>query len=116
MLIGAIAGLIGQSGTYPFEITRRRMQTVGLVSGSSAESVLHTQGLSRVTAPPTLLETIRRLYLEEGARGFFKGLSMNWIKGPVAFSISFTSYDKIKGAMMDAQTARILLEEECSKP
>lgn len=116
MLIGAIAGLVGQSGTYPFEITRRRMQTVGLVSGSSAESVLHTKDLSLVKAPPTLFETVHRLYLEEGLRGFFKGLSMNWIKGPVAFSISFTSYDKIKGAMIDAKTARILLEEECAKP
>ena len=99
MVIGAIAGLCGQTGTYPFEITRRRMQTVGLVSGSSAESVLRTKGLSSVKSPPNLMQIVKSLYVGEGVMGFFKGLSMNWIKGPVAFSISFTVYDKIKVAM-----------------
>jgi len=112
MLIGGLAGLVGQSGTYPFEITRRRMQTIGIVSGSAAESVLHTNSLSNVKSPPSLTETIRSLYAEQGVRGFFKGLSMNWMKGPIAFSISFTSYDLIKGAMMSPQIARILIEED----
>ena len=33
-------------------------------------------------------------------RGFSK-VSMNWIKGPIAFSISFTAYDIIKTFMME---------------
>lgn len=33
--IGALAGLIAQSCTYPLEVTRRRMQTHGLVDAQA---------------------------------------------------------------------------------
>lgn len=47
--------------------------------------------------PPSMLITMQHLFEEQGIRGFFKGVSMNWIKGPVAFSISFTAFDILQG-------------------
>lgn len=78
MIFGACAGLIGQSASYPLDVVRRRMQTAG-VTGRPHASIAHT---------------LRAIVWEEGAvRGLYKGLSMNWIKGPIAVGISFTTFD-----------------------
>ena len=99
MQCGAISGLFAQSITYPIEVTRRRMQTLGLVGTDTAFNNLGVKDMY-ASGPPTLLGTIRNLYAEQGLRGFYKGVSMNWMKGPVAFSISFTTYDVVKGLLI----------------
>lgn len=99
MQCGAISGLFAQSITYPIEVTRRRMQTLGLVGTDTAFNNLGVKD-KYASGPPTLLGTIRNLYAEQGLRGFYKGVSMNWMKGPVAFSISFTTYDVVKGLLI----------------
>lgn len=78
MIFGACAGLIGQSASYPLDVVRRRMQTAG-VTGHPRTSIACT---------------LRTIVREEGAvRGLYKGLSMNWLKGPIAVGISFTTFD-----------------------
>lgn len=84
LLFGAVAGVFGQSSSYPLDIVRRRMQTTG-VTPECQDRYL------------TIGTTIRKIYYEEGIiHGFYKGLSMNWIKGPLAVGISFATYDHIK--------------------
>ncbi|CAG9771922.1 unnamed protein product [Ceutorhynchus assimilis] len=79
MLSGAIAGVLGQSTSYPLDIVRRRMQT-------------DTTGKY-----PNMHQTILYVYRTEGIRkGFYKGLTMNWIKGPIAVGISYSTYDNIR--------------------
>lgn len=78
LAFGACAGLIGQSASYPLDVVRRRMQTAGVTG--------HTYG--------TITGTMREIVSEEGlVRGLYKGLSMNWVKGPIAVGISFTTFD-----------------------
>lgn len=78
LAFGACAGLIGQSASYPLDVVRRRMQTAG-VTGSSYS---------------TIMGTIRVIVAQEGVvHGLYKGLSMNWLKGPIAVGVSFTTFD-----------------------
>ncbi|KAL7397124.1 hypothetical protein ABVT39_017258 [Epinephelus coioides] len=78
LAFGACAGLIGQSASYPLDVVRRRMQTAG-VTGSSYH---------------TTLGTMRDIVTQEGViRGLYKGLSMNWVKGPIAVGISLSTFD-----------------------
>jgi solute carrier family 25 protein 42 len=67
------------------DIVRRRMQTSGEVNCDEYT---------------TIRQTLRKIYVEEGVvRGFFKGLSMNFVKGPIATGISFATYDTIKHSL-----------------
>ncbi|GBP98585.1 Mitochondrial coenzyme A transporter SLC25A42 [Eumeta japonica] len=77
---GGAAGALGQSTSYPLDVLRRRMQV----------AAAHTPEARSLTA------VAARVWREEGWRGFYKGLSMNWIKGPIAVGVSFATYDAIK--------------------
>eukprot|EP00668_Euglena_longa_P036245 GGOE01046584.1.p1 GENE.GGOE01046584.1~~GGOE01046584.1.p1 ORF type:complete len:539 (+),score=161.24 GGOE01046584.1:636-2252(+) len=82
VVFGGIAGLVGQSATYPLDILRRRMQVSSLPIYNSITGaffhILRTEGLRK---------------------GLYKGLSMNWIKGPISVAISFNTNDAMKSLL-----------------
>ncbi|OXU25604.1 hypothetical protein TSAR_013697 [Trichomalopsis sarcophagae] len=84
LVSGAVAGMMGQATSYPLDIVRRRMQT------STLNNNLNTLGVLQMT---------KKIYAEDGIRSFYKGLSMNWVKGPIAVGISFATYDLVKDTL-----------------
>ena len=88
LFCGGIAGLLAQSVTYPLDIARRRMQ----VAGATPHKQINYKGTLHA-----LTETFR----VEGLAGLYKGLSMNWLKGPIAVSASFVVNDYMKTLIVD---------------
>ncbi|XP_024880494.1 mitochondrial coenzyme A transporter SLC25A42 [Temnothorax curvispinosus] len=83
LICGGIAGMVGQTSSYPLDIVRRRMQT----------SAIKGQHYHTITS------TVVKIYTEEGIMAFYKGLSMNWVKGPIAVGISFATHDTIRDTL-----------------
>jgi hypothetical protein len=112
MVAGAISGFIAQTITYPLDVVRRRMQTDGLVKGLpplSAKILQHEPSITieGIRRYGSMIGTIEYIYVTEGIRGFFKGVSLNWIKGPLSVAISFTTYDTLKALFLVDSTTPI---------
>ncbi|KAI8601833.1 mitochondrial carrier domain-containing protein [Dissophora ornata] len=78
---GGIAGALSQTASYPLEVVRRKMQVAG------AREAREFVGM---------LETAKRLYIAKGARGFFVGLSIGYLKVTPMVAIAFTVYERMK--------------------
>lgn len=80
---GSVAGLLGQTFTYPLEVVRRQMQVQNLTASEEAE----------------LKGTMRSMVLiaqKQGWKTLFSGLSINYIKVVPSAAIGFTVYDTMK--------------------
>lgn len=113
LLFGALAGLFGQTASYPLDIVRRRMQTSGLngaVYNTIWDTILRVyryywtdwKTTTSVSWHHRLLILFYNVseFREEGLfRGLYKGVTMNWIKGPIAVGISFATFDIMQSAL-----------------
>jgi solute carrier family 25 protein 42 len=77
--VGAISSL-GQFVSYPFEVLRRRMQGQALL--------LEKGEISQVFNYKTLIHEI--LEKEGYFKGFYKGVSLNFIKAPLSLATVWT--------------------------
>ncbi|KAJ1421069.1 Mitochondrial carrier protein [Sesbania bispinosa] len=80
---GSVAGLLGQTFTYPLEVVRRQMQVQKLVASDNAE----LKGT---------LKSIVLIAQKQGWKQLFSGLSINYIKVVPSVAIGFTVYDTMK--------------------
>lgn len=75
----------------------------GSNSGNSTSTSTSTSAQARSHHPshhpaarPGIGHTIAEIFDRNGVRGFFKGIMLNVIKGPITLGISFTVYDVAK--------------------
>ena len=78
---GAIAGLVSQTASYPFEVIRRRMQVGGAVGDGHRLKIA---------------ETMRMIWIERGWQGFFVGLTIGYVKVVPMVAVSFYVYERGK--------------------
>ena len=78
---GAIAGMVSQTASYPFEVVRRRMQVGGAVGDGHRMS---------------MIETVGKIFQERGWRGFFVGLTIGYLKIVPMVATSFFVYERGK--------------------
>jgi len=79
---GSVAGLVGQTITYPLDVVRRQMQVQALSSSSL---------VGRGT-----FESLVLIAKQQGWRQLFSGLSINYLKVVPSVAIGFTVYDSMK--------------------
>lgn len=65
LVSGGLAGMAGQTASYPLEVIRRRMQVGGAMGDPRF---------------PGIAETAAKIIRENGIRGFFVGLSIGYAK------------------------------------
>lgn len=80
---GSVAGLLGQTITYPLDVVRRQMQVQALSTSDN--------GMSKGT-----LESLVMIIQNQGWKQLFSGLSINYLKVVPSVAIGFTVYDVMK--------------------
>ncbi|KAL5728727.1 Mitochondrial carrier protein CoAc1 [Ranunculus cassubicifolius] len=80
---GALAGLFGQTLTYPLDVVRRQMQVSSRKQGG-------------VSGYSGTLEGLTTIVRNQGWRQLFAGLSINYLKVVPSVAIGFTAYDVMK--------------------
>ncbi|KAL4326062.1 hypothetical protein GQ457_11G017370 [Hibiscus cannabinus] len=86
LVCGSVAGLLGQTFTYPLDVVRRQMQVQGLLASNSPE----LKGT---------METLIMIAKNQGWKQLFSGLSINYLKVVPSVAIGFTVYDMMKSSL-----------------
>mmetsp|Transcript_40431 Transcript_40431/g.72625 ORF Transcript_40431/g.72625 Transcript_40431/m.72625 type:complete len:322 (-) Transcript_40431:172-1137(-) len=91
---GAVAGTIGQTVAYPFDVARRRLQMVGMKeAAASTISHTHIEGPMNYTG---MMDCFMKTVRYEGFGALFKGLMPNYVKVVPSIAIAFVTYEKLK--------------------
>lgn len=82
---GAISSGIAQLFVYPTALVMTRMQASGNAKFQNSES-----------PSPNVMQTVKQIMVKDGFPGFYKGLSVNYMKTLPAVAISFFMYENLK--------------------
>eukprot|EP01018_Ginkgo_biloba_P032677 Gb_01697 [translate_table: standard] len=89
---GSLAGLVGQTLTYPLDVVRRQMQVQSLSFTQNGASSLQLMEPELKGTFEGLVTIVQR----QGWKQMFAGLSINYLKVVPSVAIGFTAYDGMK--------------------
>ncbi|KAK9705367.1 hypothetical protein RND81_07G051400 [Saponaria officinalis] len=81
LVCGSVAGLLGQTFTYPLDVVRRQMQVQRVYNGDNQKGTM---------------QILFKIAREQGWKQLFSGLSLNYLKVVPSVAIGFTVYDSMK--------------------
>mmetsp|Transcript_46615 Transcript_46615/g.74541 ORF Transcript_46615/g.74541 Transcript_46615/m.74541 type:complete len:361 (-) Transcript_46615:656-1738(-) len=94
LICGGIAGAIGQTVAYPFDVCRRKLQVSGWDGVKAlAEGEAAKKQPMRYTG---MVDCFVKVVRHEGVGALFLGLSANYIKVAPSIAIAFVTYEQIK--------------------
>ncbi|XP_028132390.1 mitochondrial thiamine pyrophosphate carrier-like [Diabrotica virgifera virgifera] len=82
---GSLAGLCAKTAIYPLDLVKKRMQIQGFEKGREI--------FGKVFRCKGMVDALGNVYRDEGAVGFFKGLSPSLLKACVSSALYFGTYE-----------------------
>ncbi|XP_068647924.1 mitochondrial carrier protein CoAc2-like isoform X2 [Aristolochia californica] len=108
LISGSVAGLLGQTMTYPLDVVRRQMQVQTLASSTDGGKAEGT------------MESLILIVQRQGWKQLFSGLSINYLKVVPSVAIGFTVYDAMKSWLRvpsrDEKVVEVVSERRTMKP
>ncbi|XP_072260027.1 mitochondrial thiamine pyrophosphate carrier [Pyxicephalus adspersus] len=98
LLCGSGAGVISKTLTYPLDLIKKRLQVGGFEQARAAFGEVRTYH--------GLRDCVYRIHLEEGLKGFFKGLSPSLLKAAVSTGLTFFSYEMFCSVLWNLKKTR----------
>lgn len=95
LVCGSLAGLVGQTCTYPLDVVRRQMQVQTLSANQNSASSLQQMEPKFKGTLDGLVTIVQR----QGWKQMFSGLSINYVKVVPSVAIGFTTYDAMKSLL-----------------
>lgn len=93
---GGVAGAIGQTVAYPFDVCRRKLQVSGW-DGAKALADPAAAGAKNIPVRYTgMMDCFIKVVKYEGVGALFHGLSANYVKVAPSIAIAFVTYEEIK--------------------
>jgi hypothetical protein len=91
LLAGGLAAIMTMFLVYPTDTIRRRLAIAGTKGFAKSQGTIHC---------------IKHMYNENGAKGFYKGMSLNALKVAPQMAIQFLVYDKLKVWVNDSEVVK----------
>lgn len=98
LFVGAVGSVSASCFTFPFDVVRRRLQLQGKLTENNPQLVgsLHQPGKRLYLGAWDCAKTI---FKTEGARGLYRGYSLQVMRSAPATALQFITYDFFKSCL-----------------